>query len=731
MKHCIYLFLGFILVFSACKRKDVQEMKTPLTVKNFWPSSGKAGTVVTISGTGFGSSAKENEVSFNGIAATVVDVKDTIMMVLAPEKASSGKVTISNDGKQVEAGSYTYQNLTMRAVNPLNGPAGTNLNIRGEGFSSLNTPAKVTVNGKEATITSVNDTLIVAAVPEAAGTGAVKVTVEDKEVSGPLFTFQHIAKLKPLKGGKGTTVTITGEGFSTVAADNSIAFNGKPGKVVSATATQIVVTTPDDVATGPLSLTINGQITTGPDFTVIPPPVLQTVTPLSSPAGEDITISGKNFSKEADENNVFFNGVKGTVKSATEEGLVVTIPAGAGTGNLKVWVNGQETAGPLFKEQNLGIAKLTPDNGLEGSEVTVTGVGFSNVLTDNMVTLNGLTIPVTGATEKELKLKMPAGISTGALEVRVGALQATGPVFKRAGVMTLVGGPGTTDLETPGSIVVDRGGTLFIVDGNRIKKVSATGVINHFVGSLSNTGGHVDGTGTSALLEAPTSMVIDKLDNIYIQDGNYKQTFIRKITPDGKVATLFSFSGRLGGGIGVDFSGVVYVSQQYQGVFRLESNATLTRIGNGYVTIPGGMAIDPSGRIYYAGGDYYTPYVGVTSPGGRDALLAGNSSETGFVDGQGGQVLMGSPIEVTYDPVTGNIIVIDNMLMAVRSITPGGLVTTITGAAGTRELFKMGYVNGTLNEALFRHMGGVCVDKSGTIYVSEKTNKAIRKIFMK
>lgn len=724
MKHFIYLFLALFLIITACKRDKQTELEIPLTVKSFWPNSGKAGTIITINGSGFARLATDNEVSFNGEIAKVADVNDTVLTVLAPEKGTSGQLIIKTGGKQAEAGIYTYQNLSMQGVSPLNGPAGTNISIRGAGFSSLSAPAKVMVNGMEAIITSVNDTFLIAAVPVGAGSGVVKVIVDGKEVSGPAFTFQNISKIKPLKGGKGTHVTITGEGFSAVAAENIIAFNGKPGTVISASATMLVVATPDDVATGPLSVTINGENTVGPVFTVVPPPVLQTVTPLSSPAGADVTITGNYFSIEKDENEVSFNGVKGVVKSADEKQLVITVPAGAGTGNMKVWVNGQETGGPLFKEQNLGVIKLSPDNGLSGTAVTITGIGFSLNASDNQVSFNGVAATVLSATETELQVQAPATVSTGIVKVKVNTLEATGPVFKRAGVMTFLTGV----LSAPVGLATDKAGNLYTLDQNQLKKITPSGDVSSFAGSSNGVSGHADGVAANALFNNPRTIVIDKQDNLYVMDGDYQRSYVRKITPAGDVTTLINIAERLPGGLGVDKNGTVYVSRQYQGVYKLEISGVLTRIGSGYLSVPQQMVIDDAGTIYYGGGDYNNPFIHKVSA--AYSILAGNQSDAGYIDGQGSIARIGSPLGVAFDPA-GNIVFIDDLNQSVRMVTPGGLLTTITGAGGTYQSFQPGYVDGTLSAAYFRNMNGICVDKDGNIYVMDAGNKAIRKIFLK
>ncbi|ASZ14144.1 IPT/TIG domain-containing protein [Chitinophaga pendula] len=731
MKHYLYILLSCLLLATACKRNKQDEMNVPLAVRSFWPNSGNAGTIVTFKGTGFSRTANENEISFNGTPANVVDVNDTSLIVLAPSGGNTGEITVKVNGKQATAGLYTYQQLSIKGASPLNGPAGTNVSIRGSGFNSISSPATVYVNGITALVTSMSDSLLVVAVPIDAGSGAIKVKVEGREVNGPDFRFQKISRIKPLRGGKGTQVKISGQGFDAAVATNFIDFNGKPGRVISATETELVVATPDEVATGPLSVTINGQRTVGPIFTVIPPPVLTAVTPLSSPVGATVTLTGKNFSPETDENDILFNGIKATVKSASDNQLTVLVPAGAGSANMHINVNGQTTEGPLFKEQQLGVISLLPDNGLEGTEVKISGLGFSTTPANNIVTFNGVAVTVLNATETTLTVKAPAGVTTGTLDVKVGNLSATGPLFRRAGVMTLAGGTSGTSFNDPAGLVVDAQGYLYTGDNNQIKKVSPTGIITHFAGSLAGNKGNLDGKGAAALFNNPRSLVMDAQENIYLIDGDFQRTFVRKVTKDGSVVTIYDVAGSMPAGLAVSASGRIYVTKLYQGIFRLEDNRSLTRLGNGVHTIEYPMAIDGAGNIYYTGGDYYNPFMMKLTTDGNYILHAGSMTETGFVDGDKATARLFGPASVIYDAANNNFLVTDASAQALRMIGADGSIKTITGAGGTMQPFKPGYVDGTLDAAYFRNPTHLCIDRKGDIYILDKGNKAIRKVFLK
>ncbi|MCW3466378.1 IPT/TIG domain-containing protein [Chitinophaga nivalis] len=718
------LFLLLLAATTGCRKKQDSDDTLVAKVLRYYPNSGKAGTLITIEGTGFGTDPGRYTAAISGVSAEVISATANAVVLRAPAKAITGPLTLQYQERSFNIGQYTYQALSVQRVTPLNGPAGSAINISGEGFGGTGKPASVFVNGKEAIVITASDTLLIAEVPADAGTGVVMVKVDGAVASGQEFTYQAITAIRPQTGGKNTKVTITGTGFDGLATGNVVTFNGKPAVVTEAGKQQLVVVAPEGVETGPLVVTIHEQKTVGPVFTVVPPPVINVVSPLSGPRGAEMTITGARYSSVKEENKVFLNGVEVAISAATEKELKLIIPGGTGNGIVKVVVNDQETSGPQFKDQALGITAVSPESGLAGTMVTITGTGFSNNPADNIVSFNGISTTVMTATETSLVLAAPAGLSTGELKVVVKGAAASAPRdFRRAGVMTLAGGPASNDLTTQISrIVVDDDKNVYVSNNTQVLKISSDSKsVTVLAGSATGAGGRKDGTGTEALFDYIRGMVIGKDGNIYVMDGG-----LRKITLAGKVTTVSTqFTGT---SLTVDADGNLYATRGFDGFFRYNINGIIRVNANAFYE-DCRPALDKAGNIYISK-DQYESSVSFIAKGAMLGAyprpLIGNAANPGYQDGPFATALLNYSLTALLTDNNNDLYILDGISYAIRKadLTAKEVSTVIKG--------EPGYEDGSFDKAKFAYgLSDMAIDKDGDIYVVDKGNKAIRKIFLK
>lgn len=244
---------------------------------------------------------------------------------------------------------------------------------------------------------------------------------DDDDQPAPPPSAPAIKNFSPGAALPGTTVTITGENFSGVAAENIVDFNGVTATVTSATTTTLVVIVPDGATTGPISVTVNGtKATSSGTFTPLNTSIMA-FTPESGVAGTTVTISGSNFSATTSENIVKFNGVEAEVTAATATTLTVIVPAEATDGKITVTIHDKVTTSANdFIIPELEITSTFPPIAAEGISVTISGKNFSPVAEHNIVAFNGVEATVTAVSETEITVTVPTGATTGPLSLKVG-----------------------------------------------------------------------------------------------------------------------------------------------------------------------------------------------------------------------------------------------------------------------------------------------------------------------
>ncbi|HEY9722904.1 MAG TPA: NHL repeat-containing protein [Oscillatoriaceae cyanobacterium] len=133
---------------------------------------------------------------------------------------------------------------------------------------------------------------------------------------------------------------------------------------------------------------------------------------------------------------------------------------------------------------------------------------------------------------------------------------------------------------------------------------------------------------------------------------------------------------------------------------------------------PVGIALAPNGHLYVA--DSGNNSIREVTPAGVVTTLAGSGVE-GNDDGSGTEATFGKPYGVAAD-ADGNLYVADYDENDIRKISPAGEVTTLAGSVAA------GNTDGTGTDATFDQPIGLAVNASGTVYVADAGNNAIREI---
>src|SRR3989442_9701337 len=110
--------------------------------------------------------------------------------------------------------------------------------------------------------------------------------------------------------------------------------------VVCTSAPSIATTLPNGATTGPISVTTSGGTAiSASNFTVIPPPTINSFSPTTAPARTTATITDTNFTGVT---SVTINGVAASFTVNSSTSIATTLPNGATTGPISVTTSRSE-----------------------------------------------------------------------------------------------------------------------------------------------------------------------------------------------------------------------------------------------------------------------------------------------------------------------------------------------------------------------------------------------------
>ena len=192
-----------------------------------------------------------------------------------------------------------------------------------------------------------------------------------------------IANFTPNRALSGTTVTITGTGFTGATAVHFGGVAASSFNVVNGSSIQAVVGTG---ASGDVSVSTPGGTATKSGFVFEVPPTITNFTPTSALSGDTITIIGTNFMNVSE---VRFGGVNARNFTVQNDNLITAVLANGATGNITVESpNGPATIAGFKFLKTIKIKSFYPDSAKNNDTISIKGENFSEVIE---VTFGGTT----------------------------------------------------------------------------------------------------------------------------------------------------------------------------------------------------------------------------------------------------------------------------------------------------------------------------------------------------
>lgn len=399
-------------------------------IERLEPTAAPAGATVEIVGRFFRS---DQRVVLGEVELPVVTRLPSRWTVTLPEGARSGRIEIVlSDGTRVMGPELrvlaSVPQPVIQGFTPVAGAAGSEVRIQGENFSPRPTDNVVTLAGTAVVVRHASPTEITVIVPEGATSGpfVVRVAGAGEATSPTSFTVgagTRIASFEPRVATPGMRLTLRGTGYAARPNSNRVFLDNVPLRVVSASETELVVEIPPNASSGLLLVDVRGAgraYSTEP-VTVLPPPSITALDPPAGVVGAQVRVVGANFGSDIRQVTAAIGSTPLIVRSVTPTELIVEIPAGASSGPVSVSVASLPpvvSPRPFEVLLPVVISGFEPTSGPVGTEVVLRGQGFSNIASNNRVSLMGVDCSIVAVSPTELRARIPQAPS-GPLTVTV------------------------------------------------------------------------------------------------------------------------------------------------------------------------------------------------------------------------------------------------------------------------------------------------------------------------
>lgn len=642
-----------------------------------------------------------------GLATISVKVKDS--------RGAAGEASIG-----IAVGGDKNPVIRVTSIAPSAGSPGTKIVISGSGFGNSSSNTHVSFNGTPASVESWSDLKIVALVPPAATTGLLLITSENGEKSAGTFTILDTGLLINTNYGPvGTSVEISGKDFGTQQLDGAVFVNGIQATIESWSDVLVKFKIPGGATGGVITINVRGREKSAGIFRVTR---VFSISSEKATLGTTLTVTGEGFGEtQAGGTIEFFQGIAAQVVSWTDTRLVIKVPTGAKTGELKAMIQNIS-----FVVANLiinSINTVAPDHGIAGNEMVISGNGFGSTMGSSYVTIGEMRAEVIEWSDVSIKIKIPADTRPGNVIVHANDIISNGFSIIVTGITSIsnIRRPSGAPITVNGYGFTQSSGYVFFGDAistnfsawqdDKIEVVipgNATGsapVLVSIMGVRSNTvpfyvtyfdnidqtdgwpGKEIVVSGNNFGEASPGDAITFNGVTAPVISWNNSKIHVRvpeKTTTGPMVLTIGSWP------IILEADFTVYNTYDYTD---LSPDWSGPRV-NSRPLLPG-LAEDSSGNLFVT--DYDNGWVW---------KLAADGTQTKFGN-------LSTPWGIAISPVNNNLYVADSGNHSVKIFDLNGNFIQSIGQSGT-------------NDGEFTNPRGISFDKDGRLYVADKGNNRVQ-----
>ena len=276
----------------------------------------------------------------------------------------------------------------IESFEPALGTWGDTVILHGSYFGTTPRSNLVKFNELPAKVISATESTIICIVPDNLDALLVPISVEvtdnlTEAENKFQLTVPVINGFSPATGTFQDEVVITGSNFGTNPVKHLVTFGNHTAQVIAAAKTSLTVKVPSevDLKNNVIKLTYNMQVATADGTFTMLAPIITSLSKTEGLIGDELELTGENFSPRLLGNEVQVGGNKVTVISATAHSLRIKIPAGIYPQRISAvtMTVAEQTATSTspFKLLNAWLQKgYTPAADFDGGSFEINNTGY-------------------------------------------------------------------------------------------------------------------------------------------------------------------------------------------------------------------------------------------------------------------------------------------------------------------------------------------------------------------